>query len=120
MEDLFPDTLGTPAPLELGESALAPAPALELEAPTSSPLDGLELVYCTTADEAARLVEEMRQDAAGWPLGLDIETTPLPAEAERLQALLLRQAALKGELRAARKAKAPAPSSRPWKRRGSF
>lgn len=98
MDDLFPRTLDAPAPAP--ETIEAPAP---IEPPS---LD-VDIVYCTTIDETTPLLEEMRQDANGWPLGLDIETTPLPEHAARLEALLLRQASLKGELKAARRVKAP-------------
>lgn len=65
------------------------------------------IAYCATLERAKALVFEVQQDAAGWPIGLDIETAPLPAEAARLSGLILRQAELKGQLRAARMTHAP-------------
>jgi DNA polymerase-1 len=82
-----------------------PAPTLAPENDTA----GLPIVtYCVTAKQAKAALQEMLDDADGRLLGLDIETTASPAEAARLKSIELRQAALKGELKAARKAKAPA------------
>ena len=82
-----------------------PAPTLAPENDTA----GLPIVtYCVTAKQAKAALQEMLDDADGRLLGLDIETTASPAEAARLKSIELRQAALKGELKAARNAKAPA------------
>jgi DNA polymerase-1 len=82
-----------------------PAPTLLRVSPWENELP--IITYCTTPESATALVREMLEDAAGTPLGLDIETAPIPAEAERCAALVLALAQLKGELKAARKAKAP-------------
>jgi hypothetical protein len=66
-----------------------------------------QIRYCVTHEEVEAGFLEIVQAANGWPIGLDIETAPLPAEAERLRALILQQADLKGRLRAAKKVKAP-------------
>jgi DNA polymerase I-like protein with 3'-5' exonuclease and polymerase domains len=71
--------------------------------PISTPL----ICYCVTREEAEAGFLEIVQAANGWPIGLDIETTPLPFEAERLRALVSQQADLKGKLKAAKKAHAP-------------
>jgi DNA polymerase-1 len=66
-----------------------------------------QIRYCVTHEEVEAGFLEIVQAANGWPIGLDIETAPLPAEAERLRALILQQADLKGRLKAAKKVKAP-------------
>ena len=63
--------------------------------------------YCVTRKEAEVGLSEIVQLANGWPIGLDIETAPIAAEAGRLNALVLQQADLKGRLKAAKKVKAP-------------
>jgi DNA polymerase I len=65
------------------------------------------LHYCVTREEAEVGFLETVQAANGWPIGLDIETAAGAAETERLRALVLQQADLKGRLKAARKVKAP-------------
>jgi hypothetical protein len=81
-------------------------------APTLAPENGAAalpiVTYCVTAKQAKAALQEMLDDADGRLLGLDIETTASPEEAARLQAIGLRQAAIKGERKAAKKAKAPA------------
>ena len=62
--------------------------------------------YCVTREEAEIGFSEIVQLAKGWPIGLDIETAPIAAEAERLSTLVLQQADLKGKLKAAKKAHA--------------
>ena len=80
-------------------------------APTLAPehvADALPIVtYCVTAKQAKAALQDMLDDADGRLPGLDIETTASPAEAARLKAIELRQAAIKGERKAAKKAKAP-------------
>ena len=106
MDDLFPHTLGAPAqPLKRLESA-SPRRA------SPRALDA-DIVYCTTIDAAARLLEEMRQDAAGWPLGLDIETTPLPEHAARLRRCSCARRASRASSRRRGAPRRPLPRSRP-------
>jgi DNA polymerase-1 len=65
--------------------------------------------YCVTSTEAEAAIREAIADAAGacWPVALDTETAPASAEAERLRGLNEQLARLKGERKAAKKAKAP-------------
>ena len=94
-ESLYSDTVET----------AEPAPA----SPPENRADDVPIIaYCATPEQAKAALREMIDDAAGRLVGLDIETTATPEEAARLQALELRQATLKGELKAAKKAKAPA------------
>jgi DNA polymerase-1 len=91
----------SPAEHEAAEPASTSTP--------SNSADDLPIItYCVTYAQAKAALQEMLDDADGRLLGLDIETTASPSEAARLQALELRQATLKGELKAAKKAKAPA------------
>jgi DNA polymerase-1 len=68
------------------------------------------LIYCVTPARAAELIAEMRRNAAGWPLAIDIETAPTIAEIEREKALGAELAAVQGRLKAARKARASDPA----------
>jgi DNA polymerase-1 len=79
-----------------------------VDSPGAAPADFPAAVYCVTPERAETLVREMLRDAAGRPLACDIETAATQAAAERLQALELRQATLKGTRKAAKRAKAPA------------
>ena len=81
------------------------APAHE---PPLRPLDLPSIAYRVTLAKAEATVREILRDAAGRPVALDIETAPKPSEVIRLRKLEERLAGLKGELRAARKAKTPA------------
>jgi DNA polymerase I len=69
------------APAIIGESVIEPAPAAPLE------VDGVEVVVCTTYDQAKALIAEMIADAAGKPVALDLETSPNRAERDRLAKL---------------------------------
>ena len=66
------------------------------------------IVYCATADDASRRIDEMVADACGRPVAIDIETAPVETEAARLAALRIEHASAVGKLKAARKLKAPA------------
>jgi DNA polymerase I len=65
------------------------------------------IAYCVSLEAAAALIREVLRDAAGRPVGIDIETAPTQAEADRLQTLEFRQTAIKGEWKAAKRANAP-------------
>jgi DNA polymerase-1 len=65
------------------------------------------IAYCTTAEEACRLIDEMVLDAGGRPVAIDIETTSTESETIRLAALRLEHASAAGKLKAARRVKAP-------------
>jgi hypothetical protein len=93
-EALYSDAVETMEP--------APAPPIEDGADD----DDLTIAYCVAHEQAKVELADVLADAGGRPIGLDIETTALPVEAQRLHALELRQAELKGELKAAKKAKA--------------
>ena len=113
----FEDLHGEPEPEAWGPTYSKPGkqPRASVEsAPPAPPLsapardDDLPVVaYCVTAKQAEVELRAVLDDADGGLIGLDIETAPTLAEADRLRALELRQAALNGELRAAKKAKAP-------------
>jgi DNA polymerase-1 len=82
-------------------------PASEAHALGLGPRSGRPVIaYCVTPEDAQALVKEVIRDAAGGHVALDLETAPLEAEADRLQTLLIEHAAVKGRLKAAKKAKA--------------
>jgi DNA polymerase-1 len=85
--------------LELDQAEAAEA--LEPEA------EELTIAYCTTVEQVEIELADIIADAAGRPIGLDIETTATLAEVDRLRRLELRQAELVGERKASKKAKAP-------------
>jgi DNA polymerase I len=91
----------------IGEIALKPEPAAALV------VDGVTPVYCQTYAEAEACIGEMIADAAGKPVALDLETSPVPSERERLKALMDERAAVNAEAIAFRKAakKAGAPQA---------
>jgi hypothetical protein len=68
------------------------------------------IAYCVTLEDARALIGEIVRDAAdrevGGHVALDIETAPTAAEADRLKALEVELAAVKGRFKAAKKAKA--------------
>jgi hypothetical protein len=64
-------------------------------------------VHQTEAEAAIREAIADAETARRWPIAIDIETAPKPAEVERLRGLNEGLATLKGERKAARKAKAP-------------
>jgi DNA polymerase-1 len=76
------------------------------KAPTLLP----QVVYCTGYAEAVAAFAEIVREAHGELIGLDIETAPTVAEAERGEMLLVEQAKLKGKLKAAKKASARDPA----------
>ena len=45
-------------------------------------------MYCTTYPEAAALIAEMIADAAGKPIALDLEISPVRSEREQLASLI--------------------------------
>jgi DNA polymerase-1 len=59
------------------------------------------IAYCATPADAATLVREILNDAAGRHVAIDIETAPIEAEAARLKVLVARQAETRGRLKAA-------------------
>src|SRR5271166_4376339 len=89
--------------LEL-EPAPGPAAAPALEPSTVLQVDGVEVVYCQTHAEAAALIREMVADAAPRPVAIDIETTAILPERQRLMALSAMRAASHVETLAAGKA----------------
>jgi len=102
------------APAILGESAIelpaAPAEPV-LEPFTQLDVDGVTVVVCETYAEAEACIREMVADAGGKPIALDLETSPLLSERERLKALMeerktVNDAAISYR-RAAKKAKRP-------------
>ena len=68
-------------------------------------LAGVEVVYCAEEVQARRLLGEML--AADW-VAIDIETAPNKTELDRLAGLMRAKAEMAGQLKAARKLKAPA------------
>jgi ribonuclease D len=73
----------------------------------SCPAPGFPIVtYCCTLAEAEAPLAEILRDAAGEPVALDIETAPTLTEVDRLRRLQEQLARLKGERKAAKKAKA--------------
>jgi hypothetical protein len=76
------------APSILDEHARAPGPAPELEPAAPFEVDGVQVVVCTTYDQAKTCILEMIADADGKPIAVDLETCPVSAERERLEALL--------------------------------
>jgi DNA polymerase-1 len=89
---------------------LSAEPQLELELepepepPAIFQVDGVEVVYCATRDKAEVLILEMIADAGGRPVALDIETTPVLPERQRLEALRLERAVVHAETLAAGRA----------------
>jgi DNA polymerase I-like protein with 3'-5' exonuclease and polymerase domains len=73
-------------------------------------IDLPRLIYCVEPAQAAELIAEMRRDAAGRPLAIDLETCPAETEVERSKTLASEQAAIKGRLKATRKARAQDPA----------
>jgi DNA polymerase I len=71
---------------------------------TATALAGVEVVYCAEEAQARRLLGEML--AADW-VAIDIETAPNKTEAGRLAELMRAQAEIAGQLKAARKLRAP-------------
>jgi hypothetical protein len=80
---------------------------MDAVAPSATIADRPVIAYCTTFEDAKAMVAEVIRDAAGHHIALDIETAAVTAEADRLKALLVEEAAAKGKLKAAKKAKAP-------------
>jgi DNA polymerase-1 len=82
--------------------------------PTPPDFSGIRpvIAYCGTMEGARARIAEIVRDAADrgveGHVALDIETAPTAAEADRLQTLLIELAAVKGRLKAAVKARAPA------------
>jgi DNA polymerase-1 len=74
-------------------------------------VDGVEVVYCQTYDQAKACISEMIADAGERPIALDLETCPIPSERERLAALLEEREAVNAEAiafrKTAKKAKTP-------------
>jgi DNA polymerase I len=74
-------------------------------------VDGVQVVYCTTYDEAKACIAEMIADAGEKPVALDLETAPIQSERERLAALMTEREAINAEAiafrKAAKKAKTP-------------
>jgi DNA polymerase I len=79
-----------------------PAPA---RAPALDALAGVTVVYCAEEPQARRLLTEMVVEV-GW-LAIDIETAPNKTAVDRLAGLLQTKAEMAGQLKAARKLKAP-------------
>jgi DNA (cytosine-5)-methyltransferase 1 len=69
-------------------------------------LAGVEVVYCAEEAQARRLLGEMVVKV-GW-LAIDTETAPNKTELDRLADLMRAKAEMAGQLKAARKLKAPA------------
>jgi DNA polymerase I-like protein with 3'-5' exonuclease and polymerase domains len=79
--------------------------------PLTFEVDGVQVVYCQTYAEAEACIREMIADAAGKPIAVDLETCPVSAELERLEALKTEREAVNDAAiafrRAAKKAKTP-------------
>jgi DNA polymerase-1 len=104
------DVTAAPAPIVTFEPALArapasasvtvepveppPEPAPEPEPPAIFEVDGVVVVYCQDRAEAEALIHEMIADAGARPVALDIETTPILPERQRLEALRKQKAIL--------------------------
>ena len=60
-------------------------------------VDDVTVVYCQTYAEAEALIREIIADAAGKPIALDLETSPIPSERERLAALTAERQGINAE-----------------------
>jgi DNA polymerase-1 len=95
-----------PAPVATPSVAfhLAPVPAPVPEPPATFQVDGVEVVYCQDRAEAEALIREMIADAMPRPVALDIETTPILPERQRLAGLSELRVAVHAKALAAGKA----------------
>src|SRR5215472_8010918 len=97
MTDYYPDTVDAPPERERSPDCDKTPAGLALP----------PIVYCVKAEEAESAVHEVVADARGWPVALDIETTPALAEVERLRECEAALARLRGARKAAKRTKAP-------------
>jgi DNA polymerase I-like protein with 3'-5' exonuclease and polymerase domains len=91
---------------ELVDPAVEPAtaPIGAIEPPAVFEVDGVEAVYCDDRAEAEALIREMIADAAPRPVVIDIETTAILPERQRLAALSAKRDVVHVEVLAAGRA----------------